>query len=140
MKTSRWIQFFMCLSALTMQAHVRAAKLYKWTDSEGKVHYSQFKPAAEDSRQTKTITVHSSPKPATPEQPEADGNSSDNPPEMSREAYCATREGQIAFPGKCMELNVRKADAERAKKKAEQAAQRKPADHGRVSATPGDLL
>ena len=125
MKHTRRIMLFMCLPALMIQVHARAAKLYKWTDSEGKVHYSQFQPAATDSRQTKTIRIHSSPKPAAEEAPETDTSQPGDKHKITLEEYCAEEEAYHNYPLECQQLKANQIVQEREKKRAEQDAARK---------------
>ncbi|MEO8164375.1 MAG: DUF4124 domain-containing protein [Betaproteobacteria bacterium] len=99
-----------CVFGASLVALPATAETYKWTDAEGKVHYSDQPPPA-NAKEQATVKARKQPAPATPAQ-------KDGPPAKAR-TYI---EQEAEFKKRQVETAEREATD---KKKAEEATERK---------------
>lgn len=65
---SHWPALLLGAALLTMSAGVPAAGMYKWTDSQGNVHYTQTPPPKGNYQQMTAPRAPTAPEPAEPQQ------------------------------------------------------------------------
>jgi hypothetical protein len=82
MEFVRHIALLVSLLLIAPLVSAQATKLYKWTDEQGTVHYSQIPPTE---RQAEVITPEAPP----PAQPEAEAKDTTKPPEGISESQAA---------------------------------------------------
>ena len=111
MQRVRWS--WMVLGALLVPVSAMAGQMYKWTDADGKIHYSDQPPPGQGVKQSRTISTPTAPAPAPAADAEkaADGKQAAVSP--ARQKTPAEQE---------MEFRKRRLEAAEAEKKKEQEA------------------